>query len=107
MVMWTRSEVPLAGNARYEGFSVDLLQRLSERIGFKYVIIPVADGKYGKPNANGEWNGMVGEVINGVSVIMYLFFHENLRHQITLLHMASDILTPCYASRWRMLRWRI
>ena len=72
MMMWTRSEVPLTGTARYEGFSVDLLKRLSQMLGFKYVIVPVADGKYGKRDANGEWNGMVREVMDGVSCFMQI-----------------------------------
>ncbi|CAG7834172.1 unnamed protein product [Allacma fusca] len=64
--MLTRSEKPLLGNARYEGFVVDLLQKLSVNLGFKYIIKPVSDGGYGQRNqTTGEWNGMISEVLRG------------------------------------------
>lgn len=30
---------------------------------FQYELRPVADGQYGSPNAEGEWNGMLGELM--------------------------------------------
>ncbi|CAG7824228.1 unnamed protein product [Allacma fusca] len=70
MTMWTRSDKPLRGNAMYEGFAVDLLHRLSLMLGFKYILKPVNDGKYGKPDQKtGEWDGMIREVMDGVADI--------------------------------------
>uniref|UniRef100_A0A061QLN3 Glutamate receptor 1 n=1 Tax=Cupiennius salei TaxID=6928 RepID=A0A061QLN3_CUPSA len=51
-----------SGNDRYEGFCKDLLEKLSERFGFKFVITPVKDGRYGD-DKSGDWNGMIGELL--------------------------------------------
>ncbi|XP_036449582.1 glutamate receptor ionotropic, delta-1 [Colossoma macropomum] len=48
---------------RYKGFSIDVLDALAKILGFKYEIYQVADGKYGSPQSNGSWNGMIGELI--------------------------------------------
>ena len=60
---------PLVGDARFEGYCVDLNRRLSDMIGYKYVLRLVKDGRYGSPdkNATDGWNGMMGELIRNVS----------------------------------------
>lgn len=62
---------PLSPNALYEGYIVDLLDHLSQVIGFKYRLVPVTDGQFGYKSADGNWNGMVGELINGVSMLTF------------------------------------
>jgi hypothetical protein len=62
--MLKRSTTPLFGNEQYEGYSIDLLHKLATKLGFKYKVRIVADGKYGNEK-NGEWNGMVKEVLDG------------------------------------------
>uniref|UniRef100_A0A914VZL7 Glutamate receptor ionotropic, kainate 2 n=1 Tax=Plectus sambesii TaxID=2011161 RepID=A0A914VZL7_9BILA len=54
------------GNARYEGFCVDLLTKLSENLGFDFEINVVDDGKYGEPinETSGKWDGMIGQLLN-------------------------------------------
>ncbi|KAM9326965.1 glutamate receptor ionotropic, delta-1 [Gastrophryne carolinensis] len=49
---------------KYKGFSIDVLDALSQNLGFKYEIYQVPDGKYGHSLPNGSWNGMIGELIN-------------------------------------------
>ncbi|XP_040577875.1 glutamate receptor ionotropic, kainate 2 isoform X3 [Lepeophtheirus salmonis] len=54
------------GNDRFEGFCVDLLQQISEQVGFNYVIELVDDNNYGALNlSTGIWNGLVKELIEG------------------------------------------
>ncbi|CAG7727938.1 unnamed protein product, partial [Allacma fusca] len=66
MIMWKRSEAPLKGNDRFEGYAVELVQNLANMYGFDFEIIPVRDGKYGSQDSKtGEWNGMVREVMDG------------------------------------------
>ncbi|XP_016377819.1 glutamate receptor ionotropic, delta-1-like isoform X1 [Sinocyclocheilus rhinocerous] len=48
---------------RYKGFSIDVLDALAKILGFKYEMYQVADGKYGSPQANGSWNGLIGELM--------------------------------------------
>lgn len=57
----------LEGNERYEGYCIDLLQKIAEIRKFKYVLHEVKDKAYGSKEANGKWNGMVGELQRGVS----------------------------------------
>ncbi|XP_014679580.1 PREDICTED: glutamate receptor ionotropic, kainate 1-like [Priapulus caudatus] len=54
----------LTGNDRFEGYCVDLLEKVAERVGFNYSIHVVGDGKYGAPNAEGAWNGMIRELMD-------------------------------------------
>lgn len=56
---------PLLGNHRYEGYCADLAEEIA-KIGFDYVIQLVKDNKYGEKEADGTWNGMVGELTRRV-----------------------------------------
>ncbi|GFS04375.1 glutamate receptor [Elysia marginata] len=56
---------PCTGNDRFEGYCVDLLQKVAEIVGFDYDIHLVYDGKYGTKQADGSWNGMIGELLSG------------------------------------------
>lgn len=55
-------------NAKFEGYCIDLIDLLSKRMdNFDYIIRLSADLKYGAPDTAGVWNGMIGELISGVS----------------------------------------
>ena len=59
----------------YEGYIPDLLQMISERLGFEYEIYLSPDGKYGSIDTNGEWNGMIKEVKDWqVCKYKYIFY---------------------------------
>ncbi|XP_031771032.1 glutamate receptor ionotropic, kainate 1 isoform X2 [Apis florea] len=54
-----------SGNARYEGFCIDLLKEIAHMVGFGYKIELVPDGKYGVYNyETGEWNGIVRQLMD-------------------------------------------
>ncbi|VDM42284.1 unnamed protein product [Toxocara canis] len=56
----------LDGAVEYEGFCVDLLDKLAENLNFDYKLYIVKDGKYGEPiNGTAEWSGMIGEILRG------------------------------------------
>ncbi|XP_055381684.1 glutamate receptor ionotropic, kainate 2-like [Condylostylus longicornis] len=56
----------LTGNARYEGYSMDLIDEISQIVGFKYEFVLSPDGKYGAfDKSTGKWNGIVGQVMEG------------------------------------------
>ncbi|CAG0894449.1 unnamed protein product, partial [Darwinula stevensoni] len=71
--MFKESPRLLTGNDRFEGFCIDLIEEIAHRLGFNYTFKLVDDKQYGKfvkdPNheKGGYWNGMIGEVINGVA----------------------------------------
>ncbi|RCN44481.1 Ligand-gated ion channel, partial [Ancylostoma caninum] len=56
-----------SGKVTYEGFCVDLLDRLASSLHISYEISIVKDSKYGEPvSANAsEWDGMIGEILRG------------------------------------------
>ncbi|GFT22206.1 glutamate receptor [Trichonephila clavipes] len=63
-----RENPNLQENDRFYGFCIDLLQKIAERLEFEYVIELVPDRKYGAVDpSNGEWNGMVRELLVKVS----------------------------------------
>nr|XP_015197435.1 PREDICTED: glutamate receptor ionotropic, kainate 1 isoform X6 [Lepisosteus oculatus] len=66
-VMYKKSDKPLYGNDRFEGYCLDLLKELSNILGFSYEVKLVSDGKYGAQNDKGEWNGMVRELIDHIA----------------------------------------
>ena len=58
----------MKGNERFEGYIVDLLDRLAAKADFSYNIKLVSDDAYGvKSETTGLWNGMVREVMDSVS----------------------------------------
>lgn len=62
------------GNERYEGFCVDLLKELNQRVPGKYKLRPVLDGNYGSMDeTTGMWNGMIGEVKYNVNILLTLY----------------------------------
>ncbi|CAF4796115.1 unnamed protein product, partial [Rotaria socialis] len=55
---WTNS------THKYMGFCIDILLDLSERLSFAFEIEIVKDEIFGKKNEKGEWNGIIGELVN-------------------------------------------
>ncbi|XP_067207077.1 glutamate receptor ionotropic, kainate 2-like [Linepithema humile] len=54
-----------SGDARYEGFCIDLLKEIARMVGFTYRIELVPDGKYGVYDyETGEWNGIVRQLMD-------------------------------------------
>ncbi|KAI1287063.1 Glutamate receptor ionotropic, kainate 2 [Halotydeus destructor] len=53
----------LTGNDRFEGYCVDLLEKISNILGFRFELYPVANNAYGTPK-NGQWNGMIRELLD-------------------------------------------
>ena len=57
----------LTGNAKFEGYCVDLLEELAKILKFNYSIHLVGDGKYGAPEGpTKDWTGMVRELMDKV-----------------------------------------
>jgi len=56
------------GNGTIVGYGVDLLELLAQTLEFQYDIFIVSDNNYGVPdNRTGQWDGMIGEILSGVS----------------------------------------
>lgn len=46
-----------------EGYCVELMYDLAEKLGFSFTLSIVKDGRYGAMNEAGNWSGMIGEVV--------------------------------------------
>lgn len=46
---------------------MDLLSEVAKKLGLKYKVHLVKDSAYGRQDESGNWNGMIGEVVRGVS----------------------------------------
>ena len=62
------------GNARFEGFAIDLFKHISEFLQFNVTYKIVDDGSYGSMDEHGNWNGMIREVMDGVQEGGMVFF---------------------------------
>lgn len=51
------------GNDRYEGYAVDLMDKITATLGLNYTLEDKGKIGHGVPN-NSEWNGLIGELIN-------------------------------------------
>ena len=63
--MQKESYTTLSGNDRYEGFAIDIIQLISEILGFNYTLQVESD--YGSPK-DGKWSGMLGKIMADVSI---------------------------------------
>ena len=56
------------GNDRFEGFLIDLMYGIADKMDkFEFALYESPDGNYGS-KVDGKWNGMIRELIVGVSV---------------------------------------
>lgn len=60
------SENVLGKPKKYQGYSIDVLDALSNYLGFKYEIYVTPDHKYGSLQPDGQWNGLMGELVSKV-----------------------------------------
>ena len=61
--MWKPNARELEGNARFEGYCIDLVDEIAEVLGFRYELYPAPNNAYGKV-VNGEWDGMIRELLD-------------------------------------------
>uniref|UniRef100_A0A183C949 Glutamate receptor ionotropic, kainate 2 n=1 Tax=Globodera pallida TaxID=36090 RepID=A0A183C949_GLOPA len=54
---------------RVEGYSIDLLKMLTNSLNFTYDLYLIEDGKFGSVDENGNWDGMIGDLVLGKAEI--------------------------------------
>ena len=67
------------GRISYSGFCIDLLDELAKILKFTYEIYVSPDGKYGFETENGNWNGMIGELLNEVFKTFFFYVLVTVR----------------------------
>ena len=71
------------GKDRFQGFLLDLIEHLSQRLNFRYELYEVEDRNYGKRQDDGTWNGMIRDLIDGVSLARHSVTSHD--HHVTLM----------------------
>ncbi|XP_050676375.1 ionotropic receptor 25a [Leptidea sinapis] len=71
-VPWTMQKIdsdslPVFENGQpvYEGYCIDLIEKMAEEMGFDYEIVTPKIGGFGSRQPNGTWNGIVGDLTTG------------------------------------------
>lgn len=88
LIVMTRAEKPyvmvredrnLTGNARFEGFCIDLLKGIATQIGFQYSIRLVPDNMYGVYDPETKtWNGIVRELMDRVRKSVFAIWLQSV-----------------------------
>eukprot|EP00116_Pleurobrachia_bachei_P002560 sb/3462822/ len=66
----------------YTGLSVELVEMLATRLKFTYHFVVPEDGVYGSKNAEGEWNGMILDIIkNRTDMIITAISSNTIRKE--------------------------
>ncbi|KAG7260944.1 hypothetical protein CRUP_038487 [Coryphaenoides rupestris] len=55
----------MSRGSELEGYCIDLISELSQKVGFTFKIHLVKDSRYGSLDSSGSWSGMIGEVMRG------------------------------------------
>ena len=80
----------LEGNDKYEGFIVDLANKIASIVGFNFTIVPTKS--HGSMNNNGQWNGMIKELLEEVNIKIYEFGKFMNLHNISIfLKQRADV----------------
>ena len=80
----------LEGNDKYEGFIVDLANKIASIVGFNFTIVPTKS--HGSMNNNGQWNGMIKELLEEVNIKIYEFGKFMNLHKISIfLKQRADV----------------
>ncbi|XP_034670345.1 uncharacterized protein LOC117902874 [Drosophila subobscura] len=53
------------GEPIWEGYCIDFMHRLSQKLNFEYEIVAPQTGHMGEVNADNEWDGVVGDLVRG------------------------------------------
>ncbi|KAF2898653.1 hypothetical protein ILUMI_07524 [Ignelater luminosus] len=63
---WIYQEVDSqTGEMQWTGYCVELIQHLSRRLNFDYELVLPQKGSFGKKDASGKWDGLVGDLMRG------------------------------------------
>lgn len=93
------------GNNSFDGYCIDLLHEIQGVLKFDYELYPSPDGLVGSMDDQGQWNGVVKELMEKVSesylgerknklyktCCLYLYFTVNC-----IINSNTDIFTRCF-----------
>lgn len=74
------------GNNSFDGYCIDLLHEIQGVLKFDYELYPSPDGLVGSMDDQGQWNGVVKELMEKVSE-SYLGERKNKLYKTCCLHI--------------------
>lgn len=84
----------LIGNARYKGFSKDLMNGIANILNFTYEFHLTSDGKYGNYDVSKKaWNGLIGDIwrkvgeFDFINNVLNTFFINILHSDVTQIFL--------------------
>ncbi|XP_063770439.1 glutamate receptor ionotropic, NMDA 3B [Pseudophryne corroboree] len=84
--------VPLEYKTCCYGYCIDLLEKLSEDLGFDFELYIVGDGKYGARKGD-RWTGLVGDLLSGAAHMAVTSFSINSARSTVV-----DFTSPFYST---------
>ena len=87
-----KKDANLTGNDRFEGFCIDLLKAVADSLGFQYELYLVPDAKFGAEDADGNWNGLVRELMDKVCIRFRFRIFFSLNILIFFYRIWMDVL---------------
>lgn len=66
------------GSPIWDGYCIDFARKLAEKLDFDYELVPTKTGSFGDriPYLNHTWDGLVGDLMVGVSQSVFIQFDE-------------------------------
>lgn len=61
---------------KFSGYCIDLIDEISKMINFEYEIYVAPDNSFGYMDENGQWSGMIKELIDKVSILYHLIIFQ-------------------------------
>ena len=91
------------GNDRYEGYNLDMVESISQILGFNYTIRIVEDGNYGGYDSTTDtWNGMIGELLSQ-AILLIMITNLRIQNKAGIYGMYNSILNLFFPCRKRIL----
>jgi len=80
--MYKKDYLQRKGNDRFDGFLIDMMEVIAQELKFTYDLYVSPDGNYGSKNAEGQWNGMIRELMIGVRTLKKSGTKQRRRHSL-------------------------
>lgn len=77
--------------SKYEGYVVDLIEKIAQELNFTYEFHLTEFGGNGNYDPNSQtWNGIMGDVLSGVSPFQIIFW--NLHYILSLINVSCNVV---------------
>ncbi|KPJ16363.1 Glutamate receptor, ionotropic kainate 3 [Papilio machaon] len=84
------------GRQLYEGYCIDLIEKLAQTMDFDYEIVIPKSGGFGQRLRNGSWDGLIGDLMTGLTAHRdLLYLCESMSLVTRSLQHETQIIILC------------